>query len=275
MFHRNQTLAALVTMLLVLSTAGRARAEDPPQRSGGGPGETPTPLAPRVLSDEDRRFYADVLARLLPVWINPPDLETEHAAVSAMFGGNHVLTQEVIPKQVQQLVIARRLNYRHWESRQDAVNGLAHWFQADRDSFSLIALLREGLDDPNAEVRAQAAAHLDQALIVVETDVYLPKDKAAREDLEKRREDYVDLIVDLSITKGLSDEDPDVQVHARVALESEFAKPTFRRLKCLERALAKNQVHPDVREVAESLRKKWADAVNREEPPWNRPPAEK
>jgi HEAT repeat protein len=137
-----------------------------------------------------------------------------------------------------------------------------------------MALLREGLDDPHPEVRAQAAAHLDGALIVVQTDVYLPKDKAAREELEKRREDYIDLIIDLAITKGLSDEDQDVQVQASVALESEFVKPTFRRVKCLERALAKNQVHPDVREVAESLRKKWSEAVNRQEPPWNRPPPE-
>lgn len=201
----------------------------------------------------------------LPVWRNPPDESAEYEAVSVLFGQFDALRRYDPPERVKQLLVARGLRYRNRESRQEAA--WAFQYLLEDDLATLIPLMCDALNDPQRNVRQQAVYSLEHAIRVLEIgpdhqEWDGKKTSHMKEHVRVHGDGYLDEIVELLVTKALTDEHQEVAECAIVALPSnDWATPNARRLRALNRVLAKGQVHRESRDTAEDLRDKWAELL--------------
>jgi hypothetical protein len=191
---------------------------------------------------------------------HPVDREQETHAVWTIFGGNHLVAREHLPPAVQKFVMARGLDYRDWEARRGALNGLCGWHSVDFNIPAYIAILRDGLNDSDRRVRTRAARELRFAHFVLTGGIFGPKTESARVDYEKHREAYIDQLVELGV-KALADEHQDVAINGSIYLEDKDTKPTLQRLRALERVLARKQVNEIVAESTQDLQAQWQTAL--------------
>jgi hypothetical protein len=252
-------LWAALAVVCVLGYSRTAWAEEPVTTNaqtrpfGDAQGNQETPLR-----------LEDVIRESVSKLTNASSPTEEHWALLELFGDTHLLRRANLPSKVQEMLIARGLNYSFWESRVTAVNNLAGWFDIDGNIPALIAVLGDGLNDPHPGVRKEAADGLSRALDIVAGGHYVPKDEADKARFGQSRQAWADAIVDLAITKALTDEDPNVLPHAWQVLAD--AKPNLTRLRSLERVLAKKVLSPGEQEQAEEVRAKWAKALQHNSP---------
>jgi hypothetical protein len=221
----------------------------------------PRPGLPRW-EDAD---VAPSLARKIDQWLkdaeNPADADTELLAVGALFGNPPLPPAFHPPKRVRDFLLARRLRYRWWQARKEA----AYQFQymLEDDVPTLLVVLRDGLNDSYEEVRAQAVWSMQTALdLLAEGGPPGRKwDAATKAKIGDRKEDYVDEIADLLITKALGDQEYDVAFAAYYALDEKI-KPNRTRLRALQRIIDRKHVHLRVREQIDELHAKWSKAVD-------------
>ncbi len=198
---------------------------------------------------------------------NPTDGDAEAAAVSGLFG-NMLIGKFEPPDKIKRLLLQRRLRYKHWKARCTAAWNFKYFLEYDVDA--MIHIMRDGLNDPHPKVRANSVFSLQHALHLMNTNgraAIRDWDAAMKERINMRRGDLVDEILDLIITKGLTDKNSDVVVAAIHVVSSDKIRPTVTRLRALDRVLDRKGIHnASDREIARKVRDKWNQIVNPGEP---------
>jgi hypothetical protein len=207
--------------------------------------------------------------RALEVWRDPRNDDAELQAVSTLFGKPEDKHPVLPPQGIVKLLVARGLDYKHWKSRYTAVGAFPYLLEDDVPR--LIAILRDALNDPNWEVRVKAVQSLGDAIASVAngpTAKHWSAEKRAKveKNFKEHGQEYLDQMIDLVITKGLTDERRDVADVANETLTFEDVKPNTVRLRALERVIAKRQVHFRYEDAVSEVRDAWIDSTNRRAP---------
>jgi hypothetical protein len=274
---QRRRIAAVVMLVvspsLALSLRQRAEAQNCAQAAGepaagdkrqAASRATAPLLTPPATAEERKR----VIDYWMKYWLNPTDADAEVCAVSALFGNPpegvpFFVTYFRPPEDIKQLLVKRRLAYRYWESRRVA----AYYFQyrLEDDIATLIKIMRDALNDPHWEVRRQGLISLEHALERVVNGPYdRDWDEARRAKMLEHTDDYADEILDLVITKGLTDDNREVVDEAWGVLLRDFALPSAARLRSLDRVLTKRAVPSSHRKMVAELRDRWAKQINGE-----------
>lgn len=220
------------------------------------------------------------VAKAIPVWLkdweNPRSADAELTALAALFGnapGSLVFADppaNVVgtfdpPARIKKLLLLRRLNYRYANSRRAAVHEFQHLLVDDVEM--LISIAREGLNDTHRDVRDESVLMLQNTLLlfVYKGSVRKKWNAATKARMMKQRNELTDVIVDLLVTKGLTDDNEAVAHSAYcILLDEIYLTPTLSRLRALDRVMAKRHVHPEYREAVQKLRDKWHKVVHDE-----------
>lgn len=223
----------------------------------------PPPLEEKALAAHIEHWIRDVE--------NPADAHTEAVAVSSLFGQPPILPGFQPPDRVKRFLLQRRLSYRSWEARHDA----AHCFQyfLEHDIATLVDLMRDGLNDPHPKVRSQAIFSIEHAINLLTGNVAVAPqwDDVMKDWIEKHRDDLLDEIVDLVVSKGLTDEDTDVVDYALITIRSKHIQPTPTRLRSIDRVVGRGLVPEPYDEYAADVRDEWDRVVHKRMKPIRQP----
>lgn len=250
------TLGFVVVLFLALPLAESYSVAEQPQEGAGRDPKASKEIY--VAPCANAKEVAEAIDVWLKDWHNAPSSEAESSAVAALFGNppaSRFFGSFEPPERIKRLLILRQLNYQFWESRR-----VAAWqfqYMLEDDVGTLIGILRDGLNDPHASVRAQSAMSLGHALEVVGDWQH---DKNRKAQWLADGIGFTDQIVDLLITKGLTDSDFDV-AHEAYILLTDKVPATRTRLNALERVIDKAHVHKDKRDDIREMHGAWSKSV--------------
>ncbi len=196
----------------------------------------------------------------------------EHLVVAALLGSppSHVGPGFEPPKRIVRYMLTRGLDYHEWKSRKAAVRGFTHVFEEKPGQ--LTPILRDGLNDPHPDVRSVSIECIGETLHLL---IHGPPGREWNEAIKPKLDGYIDILVDLLVTKGLVDEEDKLVEEAFIYLDDDIV-PTMTRLRSLDRALANKRFQQSKWfEYAHQQRKEWYFKIHGIKPPEPKPPEPK
>jgi len=236
---RYSLLCSLAGCLVAMRTAGARAAELPSPSEMGAEG---------FVCPYDRTYEREV-RRKVPGWIrdlDSPDPVLQESAIRMLLGETRIAPS----RKTVRVLTDRGISYDSWESRTSALDGLGYKLMERPEK--LIPLIRDGMNDPHPRVRASAIMNLSLLLTYPTLEL---------------AESYREEVLDLLITKGLTDENEEVATAAFNDLEVQHIAPTRAALRALDRVIATKRAHKSIRGYLPETRADWARKLPPPQPP--------